>query len=133
MLFVKQVVGLLNNFMKMIQSLYFQRLIENVNKLFEFLSFGKLFSFVYGIGFIRDVNQNFGFNYNLGQIFNLSLDLIYNNGKFNSDLYFFKVFGQNRIRLFGYFFGSEFLDVEKSSFFQEQFCDLVGEGLERIF
>ncbi|XP_025741576.1 rho GTPase-activating protein 12 isoform X6 [Callorhinus ursinus] len=129
---VKQAVGLPNNSMKMIQSLHLQRSTENVNKLPELSSFGKLSSSVQGTGLIRDANQNFGPNYNPGQTVNLSLDLTHNNGKFNSDSHSPKVSGQNRTRLFGHFPGPEFLDVEKTSFSQEQSCDSAGEGSERV-
>ncbi|XP_045867690.1 rho GTPase-activating protein 12 isoform X2 [Meles meles] len=129
---VKQAVGLPNNSMKMIQSLHLQRSTENVNKLPELSSFGKPSSSVQGTGLIRDANQNFGPNYNPGQTVTLSLDLTQNNGKFNSDSHSPKVSGQNRTRLFGHFPGPEFLDVEKTSFSQEQSCDSAGEGSERV-
>nr|KAF6430729.1 Rho GTPase activating protein 12 [Rousettus aegyptiacus] len=129
---VKQAVGLPNNSMKMIQSLHLQRSTENVNKLPELSSFGKSPSSVQGTGLIRDANQNFGPSYNSSQTHNLSLDLTHNNGKFNSDSHSPKVSGQNRTRLFGHFPGPEFLDVEKTSFSQEQSCDSAGEGSERI-
>ncbi|KAI5758807.1 ARHGAP12 [Gulo gulo luscus] len=129
---VKQAVGLPNNSMKMIQSLHLQRSTENVNKLPELSSFGKPSSSVQGTGLIRDANQNFGPNYNPGQTVTLSLDLTHNNGKFNSDSHSPKVSGQNRTRLFGHFPGPEFLDVEKTSFSQEQSCDSAGEGSERV-
>nr|XP_055190476.1 rho GTPase-activating protein 12 isoform X5 [Nyctereutes procyonoides] len=128
---VKQAVGLPNNSMKMIQSLHLQRSTENVNKLPELSSFGKPSS-VQGTGLTRDANQNFGPNYNPGQTVNLSLDLTQNNGKFNSDSHSPKVSGQNRTRLFGHSPGPEFLDVEKTSFSQEQSCDSAGEGSERV-
>ncbi|XP_042801191.1 rho GTPase-activating protein 12 isoform X3 [Panthera leo] len=129
---VKQAVGLPNNAMKMIQSLHLQRSTENVNKLPELSSFGKPSSSVQGTGLIRDANQNFGPNYNPCQTVNLSLDLTHNNGKFNSDSHSPKVSGQNRTRLFGHFPGPEFLDIEKTSFSQEQSCDSAGEGSERV-
>ncbi|XP_022371515.1 rho GTPase-activating protein 12 [Enhydra lutris kenyoni] len=129
---VKQAVGLPNNSVKMIQSLHLQRSTENVNKLPELSSFGKPSSSVQGTGLIRDANQNFGPNYNPGQTVTLSLDLTHNNGKFNSDSHSPKVSGQNRTRLFGHFPGPEFLDVEKTSFSQEQSCDSAGEGSERV-
>ncbi|XP_023112269.1 rho GTPase-activating protein 12 isoform X3 [Felis catus] len=129
---VKQAVGLPNNSMKMIQSLHLQRSTENVNKLPELSSFGKPTSSVQGTGLIRDANQNFGPNYNPCQTVNLSLDLTHNNGKFNSDSHSPKVSGQNRTRLFGHFPGPEFLDIEKTSFSQEQSCDSAGEGSERV-
>ncbi|XP_040306975.1 rho GTPase-activating protein 12 isoform X3 [Herpailurus yagouaroundi] len=129
---IKQAVGLPNNSMKMIQSLHLQRSTENVNKLPELSSFGKPSSSVQGTGVIRDANQNFGPNYNPCQTVNLSLDLTHNNGKFNSDSHSPKVSGQNRTRLFGHFPGPEFLDIEKSSFSQEQSCDSAGEGSERV-
>ncbi|XP_011367781.1 rho GTPase-activating protein 12 isoform X5 [Pteropus vampyrus] len=129
---VKQAVGLPNNSMKMIQSLHLQRSTENVNKLPELSSFGKSSSSVQGTGLIRDANQNFGPSYNSTQTLNLSLDLTHNNGKFNCDSHSPKVSGQNRTRLFGHFPGPEFLDVEKTSFSQEQSCDSAGEGSERI-
>ncbi|XP_049480733.1 rho GTPase-activating protein 12 isoform X1 [Panthera uncia] len=129
---VKQAVGLPNNSMKMIQSLHLQRSTENVNKLPELSSFGKPSSSVQGTGLIRDANQNFGPNCNPCQTVNLSLDLTHNNGKFNSDSHSPKVSGQNRTRLFGHFPGPEFLDIEKTSFSQEQSCDSAGEGSERV-
>ncbi|XP_052583401.1 rho GTPase-activating protein 12 isoform X4 [Peromyscus californicus insignis] len=128
---VKQAAGLPNNSMKPIQSLHLQRSTENVNKMPELSSFGKPPSSVQGTGLIRDANQNFGSNYNSGQALNLSLDLTHNNGKFNSDSHSPKVSSQNRTRLFGHFPGPEFLDVEKTSFSQEQSCDSAGEGSER--
>ncbi|KAM9229790.1 rho GTPase-activating protein 12 isoform 1-T2 [Dugong dugon] len=129
---VKQAVGLPNNSMKMIQSLHLQRSTENVNKLPELSSFGKSSSSVQGTGLIRDANQNFGPSCSPGQTVSLSLDLTHNNGKFNSDSHSPKVPSQNRTRLFGHFPGPEFLDIEKTSFSQEQSCDSAGEGSERI-
>ncbi|KAM6154717.1 rho GTPase-activating protein 12 isoform 4-T4 [Erethizon dorsatum] len=129
---LKQAVGLPNNSVKTIQSLHLQRSTENVNKLPELSSFGKPSSSVQGTGLIRDANQNFGSSYNPGQTLNLSLDLTHNNGKFNSDSHSPKVSSQNRTRLFGHFPGQEFLDIEKTSFSQEQSCDSAGESLERI-
>lgn len=128
---VKQTTGLPNNSMKTIQSMHLQRSTENVNKMPELSSFGKPSSSVQGTGLIRDANQNFGSNYNSGQTLNLSLDLSHNNGKFNSDSHSPKVSSQNRTRLFGHFPGPEFLDIEKTSFSQEQSCDSAGEGSER--
>ncbi|XP_004691244.1 PREDICTED: rho GTPase-activating protein 12 isoform X4 [Condylura cristata] len=128
----KQAFGLSNNSMKMMQSLHLQRSTENVNKLPELSSFGKPSSSVQGTGLIRDANQNFGPNYIPVQTLNLSLDLTHNNGKFNSDSHSPKVSSQNRTRLFGHFPGPEFLDVEKTSFSQEQSCDSAGESSERI-
>ncbi|XP_017390892.1 rho GTPase-activating protein 12 isoform X7 [Cebus imitator] len=129
---VKQVAGLPNNSTKIMQSLHLQRSTENVNKLPELSSFGKPSSSVQGTGLIRDANQNFGPSYNPGQTINLSLDLTHNNGKFNNDSHSPKVSSQNRTRLFGHFPGPEFLDIEKTSFSQEQSCDSAGEGSERI-
>nr|XP_019587052.1 PREDICTED: rho GTPase-activating protein 12 isoform X1 [Rhinolophus sinicus]XP_019587053.1 PREDICTED: rho GTPase-activating protein 12 isoform X1 [Rhinolophus sinicus] len=129
---VKQAAGPPNNSVKMMQSLHLQRSAENVNKLPELSSFGKPSSSVQGTGLTRDANQNFGPNYNPSQTLNLSLDLTHNNGKFNSDSHSPKVSGQNRTRLFGHFPGPEFLDIEKTSFSQEQSCDSAGEGSERI-
>ncbi|XP_075406444.1 rho GTPase-activating protein 12 isoform X2 [Tenrec ecaudatus] len=129
---VKQAVGLPNHSMKMIQSLHLQKSTENVNKLPELSSFGKSSSSVQGTGLIRDANQNFGPSYSPGQTLGLSLDLTHNNGKFNSDSHSPKVPGQNRTRLFGHFPCPEFLDVEKTSFSQEQSCDSAGESSERI-
>lgn len=120
---VKQAVGLPNNSMKVIQSLHLQRSTENVNKLPELSSFGKPSLSIQGTGLIRDANQNFGPSYDPSQTVNLSLDLTHNNGKFSSDSHSPKVSSQNRTRLFGHFPGPEFLDVEKTSFSQEQSCD----------
>ncbi|XP_028728796.1 rho GTPase-activating protein 12 isoform X2 [Peromyscus leucopus] len=128
---VKQAAGLPNHSVKPVQSLHLQRSTENVNKMPELSSFGKPPSSVQGTVLIRDANQNFGSNYNSGQTLNLSLDLTHNNGKFNSDSHSPKVSSQNRTRLFGHFPGPEFLDVEKTSFSQEQSCDSAGEGSER--
>ncbi|XP_066136513.1 rho GTPase-activating protein 12 isoform X3 [Saccopteryx bilineata] len=127
----KQAVGLPNNSMKMIQNFHLQRSTENVNRLPELSSFGKPSS-VQGTGLIRDANQNFGPNFNPSQTVNLSLDLTHNNGKFSSDSLSPKVSGQNRTRLFGHFPGPEFLDVEKTSFSQEQCGDSAGEGSEKL-
>ncbi|XP_042541871.1 rho GTPase-activating protein 12 isoform X1 [Dipodomys spectabilis] len=129
---VKHTIGLPNNSMKMMQSLHLQRSTENVNKLPELSSFGKPSSSIQGTGLIRDANQNFGPSYNPSQTFNLSLDLTHNNGKFNNDSHSPKVSSQSRTRLFGHFPGPEFLDIEKTSFSQEQSCDSAGEGSERI-
>ncbi|XP_004702336.1 rho GTPase-activating protein 12 isoform X2 [Echinops telfairi] len=129
---VKQAVGLPNHSMKMIQSLHLQKSTENVNKLPELSSFGKSSSSVQGTGIIRDANQNFGPNCSPGQTLGLSLDLTHNNGKFNSDSHSPKVPSQNRTRLFGHFPCPEFLDIEKTSFSQEQSCDSAGESSERI-
>ncbi|XP_069912194.1 rho GTPase-activating protein 12 isoform X8 [Oryctolagus cuniculus] len=128
---VKPPVGLPSNSVKMIQSLPLQRSTENVNKLPELSSFGKPAS-VQGTGLVRDANQNFGPSYNAGQTLNLSLDLTHNNGKFTHDSHSPKVPSQNRTRLFGHFPGPEFLDVEKTSFSQEQSCDSAGEGSEKV-
>nr|XP_012639030.1 rho GTPase-activating protein 12 isoform X4 [Microcebus murinus] len=128
----KPAAGLPNNSVKVVQSLHLQRSTENVNKLPELSSFGKPSSSVQGTGLIRDANQNFGPSYNPGQTLNLSLDLTHNNGKFNNDSHSPKVSSQNRTRLFGHFPGPEFLDIEKTSFSQEQSCDSAGEGSERI-
>uniref|UniRef100_A0A2K6GGL0 Rho GTPase-activating protein 12 n=2 Tax=Propithecus coquereli TaxID=379532 RepID=A0A2K6GGL0_PROCO len=128
----KPSAGLPNNPVKVVQSLHLQRSTENVNKLPELSSFGKPSSSVQGTGLIRDANQNFGPSYNPGQTLNLSLDLTHNNGKFNNDSHSPKVSSQNRTRLFGHFPGPEFLDIEKTSFSQEQSCDSAGEGSERI-
>ncbi|XP_062067120.1 rho GTPase-activating protein 12 isoform X3 [Lepus europaeus] len=128
---VKPLVGLPSNSVKMIQSLPLQRSTENVNRLPELSSFGKPAS-VQGTGLIRDANQNFGPSYNPGQTLNLSLDLTHNNGKFTNDSHSPKVPSQNRTRLFGHFPGPEFLDVEKTSFSQEQSCDSAGEGSEKV-
>ncbi|XP_074049207.1 rho GTPase-activating protein 12 isoform X2 [Macrotis lagotis] len=122
---VKPAVGLLNNSTKMIQ-----RSTENVNKSPELSSFGK--SSIQVPGLVRDANQNFGPNGNPGQTISLSLDLAPNNGKFNSDSQSPKVSSQSRTHLFGHFPGTEFIDIEKTSFSHEQFCDLAGEGSERI-
>uniref|UniRef100_A0A8C5P532 Rho GTPase-activating protein 12 n=1 Tax=Jaculus jaculus TaxID=51337 RepID=A0A8C5P532_JACJA len=129
---VKPAVGLPSNSMKMIQNVPLQRSTENVNKTPELSSFGKPSSSTQGTGLIRDANQNFGPNYNSGQTLHLNLDLAHNNGKFNSDSHSPKVSSQNRTRLFGHFPGPEFLDIEKTSFCQEQSCDSAGEGSERI-
>ncbi|XP_045713840.1 rho GTPase-activating protein 12 isoform X1 [Phyllostomus hastatus] len=129
---VKQAVGLPNNSMKMTPSLHLQRSTENVNKLPELSSFGKPSSSVHGTSLIRDANQNFGPNYNPSQTVNLSLDLTHNNGKFSTDSHSPKVSGQNTTRLFGHFPGPEFLDIEKTSFSQDQSCDSAGEGSERV-
>ncbi|XP_048223864.1 rho GTPase-activating protein 12 isoform X5 [Perognathus longimembris pacificus] len=129
---VKHTIGLPNNSTKMMQSLHLQRSTENVNKLPELSSFGKPSSSIQGTGLIRDANQNFGPSYNPSQTFNLSLDLTHNNGKFNNDSHSPKVSSQGRTRLFGHFPGPEFLDIEKTSFSQEQSCDSAGEGSERI-
>ncbi|KAM7156318.1 rho GTPase-activating protein 12 isoform 5-T7 [Molossus nigricans] len=129
---VKQAVGLPNNSMKMIQSLHLQRSTENVNKLPELSSFGKPSLSIQGTGLIRDANQNFGPSYDPTQTVHLSLDLTHNNGKFSSDSHSPKVSGQNRTSLFGHFPGPEFLDIEKTSFSQEQSCDTAGEGSERV-
>ncbi|ELW48454.1 Rho GTPase-activating protein 12 [Tupaia chinensis] len=129
---IKPAVGLPNSSMKMIQSLHLQRSTENVNKLPELSSFGKPSLSVQGTGLIRDANQNFGPSYNPVQTLNLSLDLTHNNGKFSNDSHSPKVTSQNRTRLFGHFPGPEFLDIEKTSFTQEQSCDSAGEVSERI-
>ncbi|XP_027697355.1 rho GTPase-activating protein 12 isoform X6 [Vombatus ursinus] len=121
---VKPAVGLLNNSTKLIQ-----RSTENVNKSPELSSFGKSSSIqVTGLG--RDANQNFGTNSSPGQT--VSLDLLPNNGKFNSDSQSPKISSQTRTHLFGHFSGPEFIDIEKTSFSHEQYCDSAGEGSERI-
>ncbi|XP_036615497.1 rho GTPase-activating protein 12 isoform X4 [Trichosurus vulpecula] len=121
---VKPAVGLLNNSTKMIQ-----RSTENVNKSPELSSFGKSSS-IHVTGLVRDANQNFGTNSSPGQT--VSLDLVPNNGKFNSDSQSPKISTQPRTHLFGHFSGPEFIDVEKTSFSHEQSCDSAGEGSERI-
>ncbi|XP_020846139.1 rho GTPase-activating protein 12 isoform X10 [Phascolarctos cinereus] len=121
---VKPAVGLLNNSTKMIQ-----RSTENVNKSPELSSFGKSSS-IQVTGLPRDANQNFGPNSSPGQT--VSLDLVPNNGKFNSDSQSPKISSQTRTHLFGHFSGPEFIDIEKTSFSHEQSCDSAGEGSERI-
>ncbi|XP_051856165.1 rho GTPase-activating protein 12 isoform X3 [Antechinus flavipes] len=122
---VKPAVGLLNNSTKIIQ-----RSTENVNKSPELSSFGKSSS-VQVTGLVRDANQNFGPNSSSGQTV-LNLDLVPNNGRFNSDSQSPKVSSQSRTHLFGHFSASEFIDIEKTSFSHEQSCDSAGEGSERI-
>ncbi|XP_074123165.1 rho GTPase-activating protein 12 isoform X4 [Sminthopsis crassicaudata] len=122
---VKPTVGLLNNSTKIIQ-----RSTENVNKSPELSSFGKSSS-IQITGLVRDANQNFGPNSSSGQTV-LNLDLVPNNGRFNSDSQSPKVSSQSRTHLFGHFSASEFIDIEKTSFSHEQSCDSAGEGSERI-
>ncbi|KAM8978914.1 rho GTPase-activating protein 12 isoform X8 [Sarcophilus harrisii] len=122
---VKPAVGLLNNSTKIIQ-----RSTENVNKSPELSSFGKSSS-IQVTGLVRDANQNFGPNSSSGQTV-LNLDLVPNNGRFNSDSQSPKVSSQSKTHLFGHFSASEFIDIEKTSFSHEQSCDSAGEGSERI-
>ncbi|XP_044535641.1 rho GTPase-activating protein 12 isoform X1 [Gracilinanus agilis] len=128
---VKPGAGLLNNSTKMTQSLHLQRSTENVNKSPELSSFGKSSS-IQITGLVHDANQNFGPNSSSGQTVGLGLDLVPNNGKFNNDSQSPKVSSQSRTHLFGHFSGPEFIDVEKTSFSQEQSCDSAGEGSEKV-
>ncbi|XP_077158612.1 rho GTPase-activating protein 12 isoform X10 [Paroedura picta] len=125
---IKQVGGLPNSSLKLMHGL--QRSTENVNKSPELSSFGKS-SPVQVSGLVRDANQNLGPNSSPGQTFGLSLDLAQNNGKLN-ELQFPKVSTQNRTFSMSYFPCSECMEIEKTSFLQEQACDSAGEGSEKI-
>uniref|UniRef100_A0A5F8HHY1 Rho GTPase-activating protein 12 n=1 Tax=Monodelphis domestica TaxID=13616 RepID=A0A5F8HHY1_MONDO len=127
---VKSGAGLLNNSTKMTQSLHLQRSTENVNKSPELSSFGK--SSIQITGLVHDANQNIGPNSSSGQTVGLGLDPVPNNGKFNSDSQSPKVSSQSRTQLFGHFSSPEFIDIEKTSFSQEQSCDSAGEGSEKV-
>uniref|UniRef100_A0A6I8PPQ4 Rho GTPase-activating protein 12 n=1 Tax=Ornithorhynchus anatinus TaxID=9258 RepID=A0A6I8PPQ4_ORNAN len=122
-------IKLPNNPKKLVQDMPLQRSSENVNKSSpELSSFGKSSSAL-ATSLVRDANQNFGPN---SSSQTLSLDLTHNNGKFGSDSQSPKVPSQHRIHSMGQFPGPEFMDVEKTSFSHEQFCDSAGEGSERI-
>ncbi|XP_060104160.1 rho GTPase-activating protein 12 isoform X7 [Heteronotia binoei] len=125
---VKQLGGVPNSSLKLMHGL--QRSTENVNKSPELSSFGKS-SPVQVSGLVRDANQNLGPNSSPGQTFGLSLDLAQNNGKLN-ELLFPKVSTQNRTFSVSYFPYSECMEIEKTSFLQDQACDSAGEGSEKI-
>ncbi|XP_053116200.1 rho GTPase-activating protein 12 isoform X1 [Hemicordylus capensis] len=125
---IKQPGGLPNSSLKLTHGL--QRSTENVNKSPELSSFGKL-SPVQVCGLVRDANQNLGPNSNPGQTTGLSLDLAQSNGKFN-EFQFPKVTNQNRTFSVSHFPCSDCMEIEKTSFLQEQSCDSAGEGSEKI-
>ncbi|XP_054847298.1 rho GTPase-activating protein 12 isoform X4 [Eublepharis macularius] len=124
---VKQLGGLPNSSLKLMHGL--QRSTENVNKSPELSSFGKS-SPVQVSGLVRDANQNLGPDCSPGQTFGL-LDLAQNNGKLN-ELQFPKVSTRNRTFSVSHFPCSECMEIEKTSFLQEQACDSAGEGSEKI-
>ncbi|XP_014800531.1 PREDICTED: rho GTPase-activating protein 12 isoform X9 [Calidris pugnax] len=126
---VKQASMLPNNALKLTHGL--QRSTENVNKSPELSSFGKS-SPVQVSCLVRDANQNLGPNSSPGQTPGLSLDLTQNNGKLNNELQSPKVSNQYRTVSMGHFPCSEFLEIEKTSFLNEQSCDSAGEGSEKI-
>ncbi|XP_061443261.1 rho GTPase-activating protein 12 isoform X7 [Rhineura floridana] len=125
---IKQSGGLPNSSLKLMHGL--QRSTENVNKSPELSGFGKS-SPVQVSSVVRDANQNLGPNNSPGQNFGLSLDLAQNNGKSN-ELQFPKVSNQNRTFSVSHFPYSECMEIEKTSFLQEQSCDSAGEGSEKI-
>nr|XP_056713954.1 rho GTPase-activating protein 12 isoform X3 [Euleptes europaea] len=125
---VKQLGGQPNSSLKLMHGL--QKSTENVNKSPELSSFGKS-SPIQVSGLVRDANQNLGPNSSPGQTFGLSLDLAQNNGKLN-ELHFPKVSTQSRAFSFSYFPCSDCVEIEKTSFLQEQACDSAGEGSEKI-
>ncbi|XP_028605694.2 rho GTPase-activating protein 12 [Podarcis muralis] len=125
---IKQLGGLPNSSLKLMHGL--QRSTENVNKSPELSSFGKS-SPVQVSSTVRDANQNLGPNVSPGQNFGLSLDLSQNNGKLN-EFQFPKVSNQNRTFSVSHFSCSECVEIEKTSFSQEQSCDSAGEGSEKI-
>nr|XP_028605696.1 rho GTPase-activating protein 12 isoform X6 [Podarcis muralis] len=125
---IKQLGGLPNSSLKLMHGL--QRSTENVNKSPELSSFGKS-SPVQVSSIVRDANQNLGPNVSPGQNFGLSLDLSQNNGKLN-EFQFPKVSNQNRTFSVSHFSCSECVEIEKTSFSQEQSCDSAGEGSEKI-
>ncbi|XP_053265584.1 rho GTPase-activating protein 12 isoform X1 [Podarcis raffonei] len=125
---IKQLGGLPNSSLKLMHGL--QRSTENVSKSPELSSFGKS-SPVQVSSTVRDANQNLGPNVSPGQNFGLSLDLSQNNGKLN-EFQFPKVSNQNRTFSVSHFSCSECVEIEKTSFSQEQSCDSAGEGSEKI-
>lgn len=124
----KQSGGLPNLSLKLMHGL--QRSTENVNKSPELSSFGKS-SPIQMTGLVRDSNQNLGPNNSPGQIIGLSLDLTQNNGKFN-EFQFPKVSSQNRTFSVSHFPCSDCMEIEKTSFLQDQSYDSAGEGSEKI-
>ncbi|XP_048366967.1 rho GTPase-activating protein 12 isoform X2 [Sphaerodactylus townsendi] len=125
---VKQLGGLPNSSLKIMHGL--QRSTENVNKSPELSSFGKS-SAIQVSGLVRDANQNLGPNSSPGHTFGQSLDLAQNNGKLN-EFHFPKVTTQNRAFSVSYFPCSECVEIEKTSFLQDQASDSAGEGSEKI-
>ncbi|XP_044280593.1 rho GTPase-activating protein 12 isoform X1 [Varanus komodoensis] len=124
----KQLVGMPNSSLKLMHGL--QRSTENVNKSPELSSFGKS-SPVQVSGLVRDANQNLGPSSSPGQNTGLSMDLVPNNGKF-IELQVPKVSNQNRTLSMSHFPCSECMEIEKTSFLQEQSCDSAGESSEKI-
>uniref|UniRef100_A0A8C6Y9E8 Rho GTPase-activating protein 12 n=1 Tax=Naja naja TaxID=35670 RepID=A0A8C6Y9E8_NAJNA len=121
---IRPLVGLPNNSLKLAHGL--QRSTENVNKSPEHSTSGKSY-----LVQAQDVNQNLGSSSSPGQNTGLSIELALNNGKFN-DLQFVKVSNQNMNLSGSHFHCSECVETEKTSFLQEQPCDSVGEGSEKI-
>ncbi|XP_062981370.1 rho GTPase-activating protein 12 isoform X1 [Elgaria multicarinata webbii] len=124
---IKQLGGLPNSSLKAMHGL--QRSTENVNKSPELSSFGKTPP-VQVSGLVRDANQNLGPSSSPGQNTGLSLDLAQNNGKF-FELQLPKVSNQNRTFSVSHFPYSECMEIEKTSFLQEQSCDSAGESSEK--
>ncbi|XP_066483871.1 rho GTPase-activating protein 12 [Tiliqua scincoides] len=125
---IKPSSGLPNSSLKLMHGL--QRSTENVNKSPELSSFGKS-SPIQVSGLVRDSNQNLGPNSSPGQTIGLSLDLAQNNEKFN-EFQFPKVSSQNRTFSVSHFPCSDCMEIEKTSFLQDQSYDSAGEGSEKI-
>ncbi|XP_039200028.1 rho GTPase-activating protein 12 isoform X3 [Crotalus tigris] len=121
---LRSLVGLPNNSLKLAHGL--QRSTENVNKSPELSTSGKSY-----LVQAQDANQNLGPNSSPGQNTGLSIELALNNGKFN-ELQFVKVSNQNMNLSGSHFHCSECMETEKTSFLQEQPCDSVGEGSEKL-
>ncbi|XP_005994735.1 rho GTPase-activating protein 12b isoform X9 [Latimeria chalumnae] len=102
-----------------------QKSTENESKVPELSSFGKP-SPAQTAGHARETNQNLSQNNNPSQS-GQGLDSIQNNVKSHSP----KTSSKNRITTGGRFPCSEFMEVEKTSFSQEQSCDSAGEGSEK--
>lgn len=117
-----------NSSLKLMHGL--QRSTENVNKSPDLSSFGKS-SPVQLSDLVRDANQNLGPNNSPGPNTVLNPDLAPNNGKFN-EFQFPKVSNPSRTFSISHFPYSESMEIEKTSFLQEQSCDSAGEGSEKI-
>ncbi|XP_053569839.1 rho GTPase-activating protein 12 isoform X2 [Bombina bombina] len=124
---IKQQSVLPNSPLKVMQGL--QRSTENVNKSPELTSFGKSSSSQVS-GLVRDANQNIGPSNSPGQTRGLTLDIVQNNGKLNSDLHSPKA--SNRSPSAIHFPCPELMEIEKNSFSNEQSGDSAGESSEKI-
>ncbi|KAM4705510.1 rho GTPase-activating protein 12 isoform 1-T1 [Rhinophrynus dorsalis] len=118
---IKQQSMVPNSPLKVMQGL--QRSTENINKSPELSSFGKTSS-------VRDANQNIGPSSSPGQIRGLTLDLVHNNGKLNSDLHSPKASSRSPSTI--HFPSTDMMEIEKTTFSNEHSVDSAGESSEKI-